>query len=214
MGATNHVTGYLHGKKGWRLFGLNSRDYFVSRDVTFYEFEFPYHDNPIETTSSVLHVSSVQGQCVSEYESWKSGQFVADERLIDAAPLSVVVVEPRLEPQQDTVTAGVEPRTFKEAMDHLGWHETMTKEMRALEDNDTWCMVPLPDGKKTLGSRWVYKVKYNSYGSIERLKVRLVIFENHQVEGIDYNDIFAPVAKMVTVRTFLAIAVARNCELH
>ena len=112
------------------------------------------------------------------------------------------------------VTVGVEPQSFKEAVKDVGWCTAMQKEIRALEDNGTWTMEQLPPGKKALGSKWVYKIKYNSDGSIERLKARLVVFGNHQVEGIDYNETFAPVAKMVTVRTFLAIAASKNWELH
>ena len=90
----------------------------------------------------------------------------------------------------------------------------MQKEIQALEDNGTWTLETLPDGKKALGSRWIYKVKYHSDGRVERLKARLVVFGNHQVEGVDYTDTFAPVAKMVTVRTFLAVAAVKNWELH
>ena len=57
-------------------------------------------------------------------------------------------------------------------------------------------------------------LKYRSDGSIERYKARLVILGNHQVKDVDYKEIFAPVAKMVTVRTVLAVAAARNWELH
>lgn len=60
----------------------------------------------------------------------------------------------------------------------------------------------------------MYKIKYNSDGTVERLKARLVIFGNHQVTGMDYNDTFAPVAKMVTVRVYLVVATVKQWELH
>ncbi|XP_021771703.1 uncharacterized protein LOC110735827 [Chenopodium quinoa] len=107
----------------------------------------------------------------------------------------------------DTV---VEPRNFKEAMQDEGWREAMQKEISALEDNETWIMEELPAGKKALGCRWVYKVKLNFDGTIEKLKARLFIFGNHLVEGIDYIETFAPVAKMVTIPAFLAVAAAKK----
>ena len=112
------------------------------------------------------------------------------------------------------ITEGIEPRSFKEAMQDEGWREAMQKEIAALEANGTWDMAVLPPHKKALGSKWVYKIKYHVDGQVERLKARLVIFGNHQVEGVDYNETFAPVAKMVTVRAFLAVAAVKNWVLH
>ena len=108
------------------------------------------------------------------------------------------------------IISGKEPRSFKEAMKDEGWKRSMQDEIQALKKNGTWTMADLPPGKKALGSQWVYRIKYKSDGSIERLKSRLVVFGNHQTEGIDYNETFAPVAKMVTVRAFLAIAASKN----
>ena len=72
----------------------------------------------------------------------------------------------------------------------------------------------MPSGKKAVGCKWVYKIKYHSDGTMERYKTLLVILGNHQVEGIDYTETFAPVAKMVTVRTFLVFAASQNWEVH
>ncbi|GAA0186721.1 transmembrane signal receptor [Lithospermum erythrorhizon] len=94
------------------------------------------------------------------------------------------------------ITTYVEPKSFKEAMCDSRWRAAMQTEIQALENNSTWTLASLPPGKKALGSRWIYKVKHRSEGTVERFKARLVVFGNHQVEGIDYSDTFAPVVKM------------------
>lgn len=83
-----------------------------------------------------------------------------------------------------------------------------------MENNGTWVVTDLPKGKKAIGSKWVYKIKYNSDSTVERYKARLVILGNNQVEGLDYKETFAPVAKMVTVRTVLSVAAAKKWEMH
>ena len=90
----------------------------------------------------------------------------------------------------------------------------MQREIDALKNNNTWIVEDLPKEKNALGCKWVYKIKYHSDGTVERLKAQLVILGNHQVEGIDYIETFASVAKMVTVRVFLAIVAARQWEVH
>lgn len=75
-------------------------------------------------------------------------------------------------------------------------------------------MEDLPPGKKPIGSKWVYKVKFNSDDTVERLKACVVIRGDTQKAGIDYDETYAPVAKMVSVRVFLVVAVAKNWELH
>ncbi|KAJ4758369.1 Retroelement pol polyprotein-like [Rhynchospora pubera] len=112
------------------------------------------------------------------------------------------------------VTAKKEPEHFGEAVKDSNWREAMRIEIEALERNDTWTIEDLPSGKKAIGCKWVYRIKYHSDGTIERYKARLVVLGNRQVEGIDYTETFAPVAKMVSVRTFLAVAVAKGWQLH
>lgn len=94
------------------------------------------------------------------------------------------------------------------------WQEAMQKEIEALEKNKTWTVTTLPPGKKAIGCKWIYKLKYRADGSLERHKARLVVLGNKQKEGVDYKETFAPVVKMTTVRMFLEVAAARNWELH
>ena len=112
------------------------------------------------------------------------------------------------------ITTGVEPKSFSEATKDQRWRDVMKKEIQALEDNGMWIVKPLPLSKKAIGCKWVFQIKYNADGTVECYKARMFILGNRQVEGIDYNVTFALVAKMVTVRTFLAIVVAKNWELH
>ena len=112
------------------------------------------------------------------------------------------------------ITKIVEPRFFHEAVKDSNWKEAMIKEIDALKKNNTWSVVDLPSGKKVINSKWVYKVKYNSDGSIERHKVCLVIWGDEQVEGFNCNETFTPIAKMASARTFLATAATKGWALY
>ena len=84
----------------------------------------------------------------------------------------------------------------------------MATEIAALEDNKTWEFAVLPPHKKPLGCKWVYKIKYHAYGSIERYKARLVVLGNNQVAGEDFHETFALVARMTTVRCLLTVVIS------
>ncbi|XP_074301329.1 uncharacterized protein LOC141632709 [Silene latifolia] len=307
--------GYPSGKKGWYLYDLDTREFFVSRDVTFYEDCFPYRDGltsvvtnqpthtsndefivdcdensshevvpatpsddqPMvsagpateDTTASpeipggndqAMGVSTYQAVDVGTDQAVNTGSdqaveepvlgrgrrvkilnsnlrdFFVEHTLRGSSPSSSnrVTMSPPLSGMpyplinyvnsvkfstahrtyMAAVASHMEPRSFKEAVKDDGWRKAMEIEMRALVDNGTWTLQPLPPGKKALGSKWLYKIKYKSDETIERLKARLVVFGNHQTEGIDYAETFAHVAKMSTVRTFLAVAAARHWVLH
>lgn len=107
-----------------------------------------------------------------------------------------------------------EPKSYSQAMQSAEWCESMANEIQALESNNIWIVCPLPEGKSTIGCKWVYKIKCHSDGTIERYKARLVAKGYTQVQGINYHDIFAPVAKLVIVQLLLSIATIKYWQLH
>ncbi|KAJ9544451.1 hypothetical protein OSB04_024158 [Centaurea solstitialis] len=112
------------------------------------------------------------------------------------------------------ITSVNEPKSFEEAMQDENWRDAMQCEIKALEDNETWTLETLPEGKHATDSKWVYKIKYKPTGETERYKARLVARGFTQIEGVDCHDTFAPVARLVTIRTLITIAVKKNWLLH
>ena len=106
-----------------------------------------------------------------------------------------------------------EPASFREAVLDPLWQNAMAEELTALYQTRTWDLVSLPPGKHVIGCRWVYKIKTKSDGSIERYKARLVAKGYSQQYGFDYEETFAPVAKMTTVRTMIAVASVRQWKI-
>ena len=88
-----------------------------------------------------------------------------------------------------------EPSSFEEAVDQRVWREAMVEEYDSIMQNDVWEVVPRPEGKSVVTSRWIYKVKYVADGSIEKHKAHFVARGFSQVEGIDYDKTFALVAR-------------------
>ena len=105
------------------------------------------------------------------------------------------------------------PSTLQEALADSRWTATMAEEMKALKRNATWDLVTLPSGKTTVGCRWVFAVKHNADGTIERYKARLVAKGYTQSYGVDYQETFTPVAKLNTVRVLLSLAANKDWPL-
>ncbi|CAA7036695.1 unnamed protein product [Microthlaspi erraticum] len=300
--------GYPYGKKGWRLYDLEKKQFFVSRDVVFCENEFPFvaaatenlshgldeegglwapigpnlieeevgpparvtpsplpnpttnfsppsspttpatsidsdHLNPPSPVPNPTPAESSTPQDSPEpppepellgrgqrrkTQSVTLRNFVintAQSKLLSSPsggkstyPISNYVNCHRFSQTHQAylvaITENVEPKSFKTAMQFKVWTKAMGNEVTALEENGTWELVDLPAGKRAIGCKWVYKIKYNSDGTIERHKARLVALGNRQIEGEDYGETFAPVARMGTVRLFLKVAAGNNWPVY
>jgi hypothetical protein len=119
-----------------------------------------------------------------------------------------------LETQLHLACDGGEPRSFAEAERHAAWRAAMQSEMDAVEKNRTWELADLPCGHSTITLKWVFKLKRDEAGAIVKHKARLVARGFVQREGIDFDDTFAPVAQMESVRLLFALATQEGWHVH
>lgn len=215
--------GYCKTSKGYRLYDESTRKLVKSRDVVFNESEFNFKISPNEEE---------RGEAV-DVES-------RSERQLDEAEDEVQQPERERRPQRErrppvrygldefADLAGVshvafnvckikEPTTIDEAFtsEHAEqWKEAADSEFKSLMDNNTWELVDLPEGRETIGCKWVFKVKHTSDGQVERFKGRLVAKGYSQRPGIDYDETFSPVVRFSSIRSLLAFAVQHNMVVH
>lgn len=107
-----------------------------------------------------------------------------------------------------------EPRTYEEDAKCPEWCKAMEIEYQALVSNNTWTVTLLLAHKRHVDCKWVFKVKLNSNGTEERMKARLVAKGFMQQAGLDYEETFFPIDKLVTVKSLLAIAAHKCWHLH
>ncbi|KAI3505818.1 hypothetical protein L1887_28103 [Cichorium endivia] len=107
----------------------------------------------------------------------------------------------------------VEPKNVKDAFDHPDWIEAMQMELEEFERNKVWRLIPKPANASIVGLKWVYRNKLDTEGNVVRNKARLVVKGYCQQEGIDYEETFAPVARLESVRIFLAYAAHKNFDV-
>ena len=106
-----------------------------------------------------------------------------------------------------------EPTSYTIASKHPQWCTAMDEEFQALHKQGTWSLVSLPPHKNVVGCKWVYKLKYNSDGTIAKYKARLVAKGFHQQYGVDFDETFSSVIKPPTVRLILSLAISLNWPL-
>ncbi|XP_016652730.1 PREDICTED: uncharacterized mitochondrial protein AtMg00820-like [Prunus mume] len=143
---------------------------------------------------------------------------VVQSSLSTSHPLSTYLSYARLSPHHKAYTANLtlfkEPTSFSQAVRDPNWCAAMHHEIAALQANHTWTLVPLLLHKCPIGCKWVYKIKLKPDGTLERYKTRLVAKGYSQVEGVDYRETFAPMAKLTTVCVLLSMAAVQGWHLH
>lgn len=119
--------------------------------------------------------------------------------------------QPRLEPRLLLVTT--EPKSVKSALAGVLWKTAKQEEYNALINNNTWTLVPLPQ-RHAIGCKWVFRVKEDPNGSVNRYKTRLVAKGFHQRYEFDFTKTFSPVVKPITIRLILTIALTHKWQIQ
>ncbi|GJS46085.1 retrovirus-related pol polyprotein from transposon TNT 1-94 [Tanacetum coccineum] len=114
----------------------------------------------------------------------------------------------------NSVLSKVEQKNFKSAVTEDCWFQAMQDEIHEFDRLDVWELVPPPDCAMIIALKWIYKVKLDEYGDVLKNKARLVAKGYRQEEGLDFEESFAPVARLEAIRIFLANAASKNMTVY
>jgi transposase InsO family protein len=231
---------YSDSSKGYVMYGEHSNGGMIeieSRDIDFIETDFPsigdanrdFDLYELEEDEGTLPSSSEGGGLVpcpvitkdSGSDLQPSGSIILDQDS-QARRVSSRGHIPRrhFEIEGNVLLCDAkdvdEPASFSEAFhspDRDEWMTAMQEEMSSMDKNNVWELVDLPPGRKTIGNKWVLKVKRKADGSIDRYKARHVAKGYTQREGIDYEDTFSPVVRFASTRLILSIVAKQDLEL-
>jgi hypothetical protein len=171
------------------------------------ENEETVHQDPIETTDAQEESQQPQLQEAPVDEAPRRSQRVRKPAIPDDYEVY----------NCEEIHIEGDPSSYEEAMsrpDAFKWQEAMEDEMKSMSTNRVWDLEEIPKGAKTVGCKWVYKIKYDSKGNIEKYKGRLVAKGYTQREGIYYNETFSPVSCKDSFRIIMALVAHYDLELH
>ncbi|KAM1746060.1 hypothetical protein ACFX11_012725 [Malus domestica] len=153
----------------------------------------------------------VTPQVQSTESSSRSCESTRDSQVIDHTPLKWRRLDDVLAKCNLCI---MEPERYEDASKDESWMNAMKDELSMIEKNATWELVDRPSNKPIIGVKWVFKTKLNLDGTVQKNKARLVAKGYAQKPGIDYNETFAPVARLDTIRTLIALAAQKCWKLY
>ncbi|CAM8991569.1 unnamed protein product [Rhodiola kirilowii] len=229
------LLGVSKESKAYRLYNPSTGKIVISRDVVFEEDKGwnwentegeellcdDLYDNDTETRDDSMSCSSSTSE-EDPCENETSDDSVDMERrrvrrppryLQDYTPGEGLSEEEEIT-NLSMFTCLQDPTSYEEAEKDEKWRNAMLSEIQAIERNNTWHLTYLPAGAKKIGVKWIYKTKLNEKGEVDKYKARLVAKGYAQQHGIDYNEVFAPVARWDTIRMLLALAAQNGWVLY
>ena len=219
--------GYGQSTKGYRLYDIEKKGIILSRDVVFVEQKFEGLDkiaDPAENTELCpyldLNTNDEKSQNQEPDEESQNQEHLIQPKKSSRLKKPVERLGEWLYSANSTNVCEVadpDPKNLSEALqrqDSKFWIEATESEYNSLIENKVWELTKLPDGRKPVGCKWVFKKKINPDGSIQKYKARLVAQGFSQVYGEDYDEVFAPVARFESVRAIVSQAVKKGMHIH
>lgn len=229
------LVGYDEISKAYRCYVLSTRKVIVSRDVKFIDKDSDWKVNEIKTEQEESTVVVLRDEKDTDDNSENGNLDDSDLFYSDQENESLIIEDntdevvrrssrinkghapKRLIEEVNVVKEALhEPESYKAAVScdkKNEWITAMKEEMKSLKENQTWELVQLPKDRKTIGCKWVYKIKYDANGEVCKYKARLVAQGFSQKFGSDYDQVFAPVVRQSTFRILLTLAAKENMEV-
>jgi len=206
--------GYAEGSKGYKVYDPETKRIGTYRDVVFVEDSQPVDSDHCITCGQPtvnMEITPATQPCCNKNSNEEQKE---TEKNKDRPRMSTR----RKEVALTAKVISEDPKTYKEALessDKHHWEGAMKKELQSIEENNTWEEIAtIPDGANLVSSKWVYKTKLGARGEIIKFKARIVARGFSQIYGLDYEETFAPVAKLSSLRSILAWAAQEGKIIH
>lgn len=179
----------------------------------------------IQTTPLVMPTTGLEAQVATlvarMHTPWSGGHVGNNDGFLRRRNIESIMCDARRvelidvdTDEEAMLTMMEEPSCYRDAAGQPAWEKAMATEIESFERNSTWKLTTPPAGHKAIGLKWVFKLKKNSAGDVIKHKARLVAKGYVQQQGIDYDEVFALVARLDTVHLILSIAANRGWQVH